>query len=240
MADSTKLDTDQVAALDKIRARLHLLQSNLARFSQEIAQSQGPLPSWNQLQTQLRYVSDQIQLLMTEDILDNRSLLASTVVFPTPEFPAKFKGNIVEILLRSKLEPGVEDWVTQGQVLAQSQSQDASKVEKFWDWAPKEHNEQAKKVLWGADYTLAEIRAGVDNINTGLKRELEVPEDLDEEGDYPEGDDEEEEEDEEMVEAIDVDEPKPPTSQQTEAQPTMPGTISMESMLKFMTRGAVT
>lgn len=237
MADNsaaTTLDRDQVATLESIRARLHLLQSNLARFSQEIAQSQGPLPSWNQLQTQLRYVSDQIRLLMAENLLPHRGLLASTVVFPTPEFPGKYKGNIVEILLRSKLEPGVEDWVTQGQALAQSQQQDTSTVEQLWDWAPRQHNQQARKELWGADYTLAEIRAGVDKINTGLQRELELPDDLDEEGDYPEG------EEEEVVEEMEVDETRPAASQQTEARLANPGATSMDATLKFMTRGAVT
>lgn len=88
-------------------------------------------------------------------------------------------------MLRTKLEPNVEDWVDRGQDIARAASKPSSQglsdedLSQLWGEAPQVASEQGRKLnyTWGADYTLLEMQAGVENVKTGLKRELVVPED---------------------------------------------------------------
>ena len=145
------------------------------------------------------------------------------------------------------MEPDVEEWFEQGQSLGKDMSSTSQMLrdkdrQELWQWAPGAANAQARKQKWGADYTLAEIQNGIENVVTGLKRELMEPppdEDMDEdEDDF--GDDDDEEVDEEVPMEVDV---KPdvtgslvPTTIKPEgAVPQMP----MESVHRFMTTGKV-
>lgn len=64
-----------------------------------------------------------------------------------------------------------------------------TELDELWSWAPLEANREARRRNWGGDYTLEEKEIGVENVVTGLKRQLEV-------NDEDEDDDEEEEDDE--------------------------------------------
>lgn len=115
-------------------------------------------------------------------------------------------------LMRTKLEPRVEDWVAYGRTVGneavqhqhqhQHQHQEGGLVQltgeeldELWHWAPVEANMEARRRNWGGDYTLEEKQAGFKTVVTGLRRKLN--ENVlagEEEGDE---DDEEEEEGEE-------------------------------------------
>lgn len=59
----------------------------------------------------------------------------------------------------------------------------------LWAWAPVEANQEARRRNWGGNFTLEEKEAGIENVVTGLRRELE---------DEDESEEEEEEEEDQM------------------------------------------
>ena len=116
------------------------------------------------------------------------------VVYPLPQFPGRTQEHILQQLLRTKLEPEVDDWVERGQEITQKSPTESSyrlsnnDLDELWEWAPQDATKEGMKQKWGADYTLAEIQMGVDKVKTGLERELKVPEDDDNEEDNGVGD----------------------------------------------------
>ena len=129
------------------------------------------------------------------------------MVFPLPQFPGRTQENLLQQMLRTKLEPSVSDWVERGQniaptaVKATSQGLSNTDLDELWESVPQLGQDLLKKQKFGFDYTIAEKEIGVENVKTGLKRELAVPPDDDEEEV-----DESEEEDEDEEEAVDDDE----------------------------------
>ena len=139
----------------------------------------------------LKNVSDQLK--------EHHDLLNSMVVYPLPQFPGRTQEHILQQLLRTKLEPEVDDWVERGQDIAQTASKDSSyrlsdnDLDQLWDSAPQDASKEGMKQKWGADYTLIEIQMGVENVKTGLSRELKIP-DIDDNDETMEDDEEGEEE----------------------------------------------
>jgi mediator of RNA polymerase II transcription subunit 8, fungi type len=201
------------------------------------------------LQTHAQLISNNFQSIATQlSASEAGDLFRSTVAFPTPKFPGAQHQNILETLLRTKLEPGIDDWVKEGESITGQQRKPSTQRlsdndrHELWQWAPGAANAAARKQTWGADYTRAEQQAGVDSVVTGLRRQLvEPPEDEEEEG----PDDEEEEyegsdEDDEGEDAMDVEQQKPKdTKSAIGSQTTRPATDQMplSSVLKFMTTG---
>lgn len=119
-------------------------------------------------------------------------------------------------LVRTKLEPRVEDWVSRGRVVGSSKEDGGNtgglgggglieegggggaagkesllsdeELKELWSWAPIEANEEARERDWGGDFTLEEREMGVKNVVTGLQRKLD-------EGDEESSEEEDEEED---------------------------------------------
>jgi mediator of RNA polymerase II transcription subunit 8 len=115
-------------------------------------------------------------------------------VYPLPSYPGKTQEALLGQLLRKKLEPEVEDWVTQGLQVAElagmADDGKRSGVLDLWSWAGMAANELARGHEWGGDFTLEEREGGIENVVTGLKRKFaEEDEDEDEEEDENEDDD---------------------------------------------------
>ena len=136
--------------------------------------------------------------------------------------------------------------MSRGRVAGQKQSQDANvnaqaqagtlneaDLAELWEWAPVEANQEARRRNWGGNYTLEERETGVENVVTGLRRELE-------------DDDEEEEEEADNMEIVgarkkasggaglefDIAAARPAQHQETTV-PAMP----LDDVLRFMTTG---
>ena len=130
------------------------------------------------------------------------------VMYPMPQFPGRTQEHILQQLLRTRLEPEVDEWVERGQEKAHAGSKDSvnrlsdNDLDELWELAPAESSKAGIRQKWGADYTLAEVQSGIEHIQTGLKRELKVPEDDDNEAME---DDEDEDEDEDADEDEDDD-----------------------------------
>lgn len=114
-------------------------------------------------------------------------------VFPLPSYPGKTQEALLNQLLRKKLEPEVEDWVVQGQQVAEEvgllDDEAKSGVLDLWSWAGMAANELARGHEWGGDFTVEEREGGIENVVTGLRRKFKEEEDDDEdEEDREDGD----------------------------------------------------
>lgn len=74
-----------------------------------------------------------------------------------------------------------------------------AELAELWEWAPIEANQEARRRNWGGNFTLEEREAGIQNVVTGLKRQLE-----DDEGSEDEDEEEEEEEEESGEDEMEV------------------------------------
>lgn len=143
----------------------------------------------------------------------------------------------------------MEEWIEEGEKIDGQQHKgvqrglsDADRTA-LWQWAPGAANREARKQKWGADYTLEEIRRGVQKVTTGLRRELVEPQD--DEGE----EDDDEEEDEEEYEASDDEDADKMDMEQTKTQGKPGGSLAdttlqvaadqmpLDSIHKYMTTG---
>ncbi|CAI7626370.1 unnamed protein product [Penicillium pancosmium] len=209
------LTNDQIKVLEQSRQRLAQLTRSLGSLIASLNQS-DPLPPWSSLQSQASIISNNL-ISVSEQLSDHRDLLSTLVAYPGPEYPGRTQANTLEQLLRTKLDPRVEDWVERGRIAgtekpppdtfaianpslaataAQKQLTEADLAE-LWEWAPIEANEEARRRNWGGNFTLEEREAGIQNVVTGLRKQLEDDEEEEEE-------DEEEDEGEEEMEIVGV------------------------------------
>ncbi|KAL4891005.1 mediator of RNA polymerase II transcription subunit 8 [Aspergillus ambiguus] len=184
---------DQIKALEQSRQRLAHLTRSLASLKGSLHQS-DPLPPWSSLQSQASIISNNL-VSVSEHLSENRDLLTSLVAFPGPDYPGRTQAHILEQLLRTKLDPRVEDWVARGRKAGTAALEDRDALSEhdlaeLWDWAPVAANQEARRRNWGGNFTLEEKEYGIQNVVTGLRRQLE------DEDDEDEGEDEEQEEDE--------------------------------------------
>ncbi|EAW10304.1 RNA polymerase II mediator complex subunit MED8 [Aspergillus clavatus NRRL 1] len=244
---------DQIKVLEQSRQRLVQLTRSLGSLIGSLNQS-DPLPSWSSLQSQASIISNNL-LSVSEHLSDNCDLLSALVAYPGPEYPGRTQASTLEQLLRTKLDPRIEDWVARGRRAGASALEDKdalseTELAELWDWAPVEANQEARRRNWGGDYTLEEREMGIQNVVTGLRRQLEDDERDEDEDEDDEEEEEGEGEDEEMEVVgvrrrsdagaglgFDTAVPTPASSQQVQkgAGPVVP----LDDVLRFMTTGTL-
>jgi mediator of RNA polymerase II transcription subunit 8 len=186
---------------------------------------------------------------LAEQLAEHQQLLTSAHVFPLPQYPGRPYGGILsDTLLRTKLEPNVQEWIEQGESIANgidtNHGLSESDRSELWQWAPTAANKEARKQKWGADYTLEEVKNGVDKVITGLTRDLIVPlEDDDDEGDddeYDEVTDDEEDGDKMDIERSTTQPSGGSESIEAGPQQLITGKPSyLETLQEFMTTGRI-
>lgn len=110
--------------------------------------------------------------------------MASLAVFPLPSYPGKTQEPLLGQLLRKKLEPNVEDWVVKGKEIAEQGAREEKSrqdILELWTWAGMAANELARGHEWGGDFTSEEFEGGLENVVTGLKRQLDWEEENEDE-----------------------------------------------------------
>jgi mediator of RNA polymerase II transcription subunit 8, fungi type len=153
------------------------------------------------LQSHSGLIANNLQAV-AKQLADNQLLLSSVVAYPLPQYPSSH-AHLLEHLLRTKLEPEVEEWVEKGQEILHTKSESRyaglseSDRNELWHWAPVAANDEIRKQNWGGDYTMAENASGIENVETGLRRELQEPPGPDEQDDSEGAEDSAEEDDEE-------------------------------------------
>ncbi|KIW98903.1 uncharacterized protein Z519_00566 [Cladophialophora bantiana CBS 173.52] len=241
-----ELTTDHVRSLDQTRQRLLALHKSLVALGSELV-TQNPLPSWSALQLHANLVSNNLQTIASQ-LAEHRDTYQSTVAFPTPQFPGTQRSFILETLLRTKLEPDVEEWIEAGENVSAQQHKTTFRGlsdddrNALWQWAPGVANGAARKQKWGADFTLEEKQKGVENVATGLRRQLVEPPDDEGEEEPEEEEDEfeisDEEDEGEDGDKMDV-EKQPPKTEASPASTALPtaGQMTLGALHKFMTTG---
>ncbi|KAJ5810252.1 uncharacterized protein N7503_002470 [Penicillium pulvis] len=200
------LSQDQIKVLEQSRQRLVQLTRSLGSLIASLNQS-DPLPQWSSLQSQASIISNNL-ISVSKHLSEHSDLLSTLVAYPGPEYPGRTQANTLEQLLRTKLDPRVEDWVARGRVAgtdptqapvfnmtAENKPLSEAELSELWEWAPFEANQEARRRNWGGNFTLEEREGpgGIQGVVTGLKRQLE-----DDEGDSDEEEDDDEEGEDEM------------------------------------------
>ncbi|KAJ5362584.1 hypothetical protein N7541_003428 [Penicillium brevicompactum] len=229
----SNLNQDQIKVLEQSRQRLVQLTRSLGSLISSL-NSSDPLPPWSSLQSQASIISNNL-LSVSEQLSDHRELLSTLVAYPGPEYPGRTQASTLEQLLRTKLDPRVEDWVARGrtagtETTASGTLSDAQ-LAQLWEWAPLEANQEARRRNWGGNFTLEEREKGIENVVTGLKRQLEDDE----------GSEEESEEDEEEMDVVGVHRKPGAAGLEFEIAPHHPHAVQpfvpLDLILRHMTTG---
>ncbi|KAH0538268.1 hypothetical protein FGG08_005139 [Glutinoglossum americanum] len=195
--NSASLTPSDIKALEQTRQKLFQLTKHLGSLQNAVQQNES-LPSWPTLQNTATIISTNL-LTLSAHLQTHHDLFNSILVYPLPSFPGQTQETLLQVLLRKKFEPRVEDWVERGHaggLACETIASDndggkktkltANELVELWEWAGRAANEEAKRRSWGDDeeFTLEEREGGVANVATGLRRRLEFDEDEEEgEGD---------------------------------------------------------
>lgn len=218
------ISAEQVRTLDQLRQRLSQLSTSIQALQADLQRSE-PLPTPASLQQSaqmLAYNQAQVQLLLSQ----HQQFFASAHSYPLPNFPGHTQEGLLIELMRKKLEPRAESWIDRyteseaGQKKGPLSDQD---VRELWNWAGPTSNSVVRQLIedgaFDDDYTLAEREDGVENVVTGLKRNLDADEE-------DEGEDKDEHENDKMEDVR-------PNGPRLDMDPTLPP-LPLESWLRFI------
>ncbi|KAM0199886.1 hypothetical protein ACHAPA_004256 [Fusarium lateritium] len=200
------LEDDELKALEQTLSKVAQLSSSVQSFRQDLLKS-NPLPPPKSIQASAKILQKNLRSLL-ESTNENADLFNRMAIHPSTNYPGRLQENVLLQLLRKKFEPEVEELVSQGLETSRlATPAGLEELENIWRelrawltervgyFATNENNDV---------YTAEERANGIDNVRTGLKRDVD-------EGD--DDDDEEEEEEEEVVPApvVKVRGPEPET-----------------------------
>ncbi|KAK6528181.1 mediator of RNA polymerase II transcription subunit 8 [Arthrobotrys megalospora] len=117
-----------IEALDRLRVQLGLLTQSIGSLLQELRTS-DPLPPWTTLTAQLAILNSQLSTL-SRSLHQHSATLQTTVAYPLPTFPARTQENLLNLLLRKKLAPEVEEWLQTGRKTGLALSSSSSSNDK--------------------------------------------------------------------------------------------------------------
>ena len=161
--------------------------------------------------------------------------------YPTSSFPGPSQEGILGQLLRKKLEPNTEEWIEENTSKHEVKSQvngagkheqlQGKELRDLWSWASQTNAGIAAAMgeddLFEDHYTIAEREAGIENVITGLKRNLD--------GDSEEEDDEPDDNDDDSMEDV-----MPSTGALVDSEFGIDSSVSpmpLEDVLRFITSG---
>lgn len=216
----------------------------------EIAQ---PLPPYSAMFARLSTLREAVDRFTTE-AHRHKDLLTTTVIVPTGQFPGKYHEEMIRTLLRTKMEPHVEDWEYQHLTAARDRENKLD-IEKrrgnmtsltendraeLWDWAAEAAQNILQNHVWfEADYTMAEKENGIENVNHGLRRKLTIPE----LGEDEFGDDDDEDElfddvEDDKADDMDMDSSELESDKSNLAMPAVTKKpLAMDKVHRYMMRG---
>jgi mediator of RNA polymerase II transcription subunit 8 len=117
-----------------------------------------------------------------------RNLFTSLHAYPLPTFPGAQQEGLLQQLLRKKLDPKAEAWIEESRALRQAENglQGSGHetgtladedYRELWSWAKETQLEQLRELAevsaWDDAYTIKEREDGVENVVTGIKRDLD-------------------------------------------------------------------
>ncbi|KAF4979548.1 hypothetical protein FDECE_18038 [Fusarium decemcellulare] len=184
-----KMDEDELKAVEQTLARLAQLSSSIQSLRGDVLKS-NPLPPASSLQASTQILQRNLQSLH-ESLTENAEIFNRLAIHPSPNYPGRTQEPVLTQLLRKKLEPDVEEHFSEGREVARlitptgiNDLQDIWHDSRQWVQERIKHyvRDEASDV-----YTAEERATGIENVRTGLRRDLED----DDEDDDDEEDDEE-------------------------------------------------
>ncbi|KAF4343369.1 mediator of RNA polymerase II transcription subunit 8 [Fusarium beomiforme] len=193
------LDDDELKALEQTLSKVAQLSSSVQSFRQDLLKS-NPLPPPKSIQASAKILQKNLKSLL-ESTNENADLFNRMAIRPSTNYPGRTQENVLLQLLRKKLEPDVEEFVSQGLETARLATPEGlESLEHIWRELRAWLSDRVIHFISTENsdpYTAEERSIGIKNVRTGLRRPIEDDEEEDEE----EGDDEEEEEPEETEKA---------------------------------------
>jgi mediator of RNA polymerase II transcription subunit 8 len=179
------LDDDELKSVEQLLARVAQLSSSIQSLKMDILKS-NPLPPQSSLQASAQILQRKLQTVL-DSINENSELFTRMAIHPSTNYPGRTQENILLQLLRKKLEPDVEELVNQGRETAKLATPEGiAQLQGIWDelraWT---HGRIAEYVRDEASdvYTKEERAIGVENVRTGLRKDLEEESDDEEDED---------------------------------------------------------
>jgi mediator of RNA polymerase II transcription subunit 8 len=135
-----------------------------------------------------------------DSMMSFQNVFATAHAYPLPQFPGTSQEHLLQMLLRKKLEPRAEDWLEEALQWHTAHQEgnadkgatdrlDMEQLKTLWDWARPLTNEIANGLdeedVFRDNFTIAERQAGIENVNTGIRKNLDIygEEDEDEDDD---------------------------------------------------------
>lgn len=225
------LDDDELKSVEQMVSRLAQLSSSIQSLKMDILKSH-PLPHPTSLQASAQILQRHLQTVL-DSLAENQDLFSRMALHPSTNYPGRQQENVLTQLLRKKLEPDVEELVDRGRGAARLVTPEGlAMLQDVWDecrqWTQRRVAEYVGEEA-GDVYTREEREKGVENVRTGLRRDLESDDDEDDED---EDDDSEDGNDDEKS-----DKPKKASAVEEPAAPKPPRGLEPETLLFFMARG---
>jgi mediator of RNA polymerase II transcription subunit 8 len=110
-------------------------------------------------------------------------LFNQIVLYPSTNYPGRTQENVLNSLLRKKLEPPIASWVEEGREIAantESGVTNEKEQQEFAQWVREFIDQRVQKYALeeaGDNYTAEERELGIENVNTGLKRKFDDDDD---------------------------------------------------------------
>ncbi|KAI9171837.1 Mediator of RNA polymerase II transcription subunit [Paramyrothecium foliicola] len=178
-------DDDELKSVEQLLARVAQLSSSIQSLKMDLLKS-NPLPPQSSLQASAQILQRNLQTVL-DSINENSELFTRIAIHPSTNYPGRTQENILLQLLRKKLEPNVEELVADGRETAKLATPEGiAQLQGIWDelreWT---HGRIAAYVRdeAGDVYTKEEREMGVENVRTGLRRDLEEESDEEDEDD---------------------------------------------------------
>ncbi|KAI7579371.1 hypothetical protein KC316_g9474 [Hortaea werneckii] len=200
-----------------------------------------PVPGWPSIQRDAELAV--MNLARAQDAMNEfGAFFRAAHAYPLPSYPGHEKEMMLGMLMRKKLDPKTDDWVTQYSKSSETiqESGDAGKLNMddlrdLWDYAGPAENGIARDMLendaFGSLFTMAEQEDGIENVKTGLRRKL-----FEDDSDEEEDEDGEDKGDEKMDEDRRPDKLEPPP--EPGVDPSLPP-MRLETVLRFITTGVL-
>lgn len=175
------------------------------------------------IQASTQIIQNNLQALLNQ-VHSNSGLLSSMAVRPSSNFPGKTQEGALQTLVRKRPDPEVEAAIEKSRRFIEEEVtlEGLKKIQEVWtdarDWIQKRIMTYVGEEA-GDVYTKEERERGVENVRTGLKRDLE--------------EDEDEDEDEEMEGPDKPEKPKEPKATESD----IPRGPEPETLLWFAARG---
>ncbi|PCD44969.1 hypothetical protein AU210_000418 [Fusarium oxysporum f. sp. radicis-cucumerinum] len=106
------LDDDELKALEQTLSKVAQLSSSVQSFRQDLLKS-NPLPPPKSIQASAKILQKNLKSLL-ESTNENADLFNRMAIRPSTNYPGRTQENVLLQLLRKKLEPDVEEFVSQG------------------------------------------------------------------------------------------------------------------------------